>query len=41
MLKSLKNIEGKEQGIKAFATELRQKYNRLPAFLDELKKGGF
>lgn len=41
MLKPLKNIKGKEQGIKAFATELRQKYNRLPAFLDELKKGGF
>ena len=41
MLKPLKNIKGKEQSIKAFATELRQKYNRLPAFLDELKKGGF
>ncbi len=41
MLKPLKDIKGKEQSIKSFATELRQKYIRLPAFLDELKKGGF
>jgi hypothetical protein len=41
MLKPVKEIKGKEQDIRAFAAELRMKYNRLPAFLDELKKGGF
>jgi SWIM zinc finger len=41
ILKPVKEIKGKEQEIKAFAAELRKMYNRLPAFLDELKKGGF
>lgn len=41
ILKPVKEIKGKEQDIKAFAAELRKMYNRLPAFLDELKKGGF
>jgi SWIM zinc finger len=40
-LKPLREIKGKEQDIKVFAADLRRKYNRLPAFLDELKRGGF
>ncbi len=40
-LKPVKKINGKEQDIKVFAAELRKMYARLPAFLDELKKGGF
>lgn len=40
-MKPLKQIKGKEQDIRIFAAELRKKYNRLPAFLDELKRGGF
>ena len=40
-MKPLKTIKGKEQDIRIFAAELRKMYNRLPAFLDELKKGGF
>lgn len=40
-LKPLKQIKGKEQDMRIFAAELRKKYNRLPAFLDELKRGGF
>ena len=41
MLKPVKEINGKEQDVKAFAAELRKMYVRLPAFLDELKRGGF
>jgi hypothetical protein len=41
MLKPVKNIKNKENDIKIFANQLRSKYNRLPAFLDELKRGGF
>jgi SWIM zinc finger len=41
ILQPVKEIKGKEQDIKAFAAELRKMYTRLPAFLDELKKGGF
>jgi hypothetical protein len=41
MLKPVKNIKNKENDIKVFANQLRSKYNRLPAFLDELKRGGF
>jgi hypothetical protein len=41
MLKPVKNIKGKEAEIKLFAAELRGKFRNLPAFLDELKTGGF
>jgi hypothetical protein len=41
MLKPVKNIKGKETEIKLFAAELRGKFRNLPAFLDELKRGGF
>jgi hypothetical protein len=41
MLKPVKEIKGKEAEIKVFAAELRKMYVRLPAFLDELKRGGF
>jgi hypothetical protein len=41
ILKPVKKSKGKEAEIKAFAAELRKMYVRLPAFLDELKKGGF
>jgi hypothetical protein len=41
ILKPVKKIKGKEAEIKAFAAELRKMYVRLPAFLDELKRGGF
>jgi predicted nucleic acid-binding Zn finger protein len=41
MLKPVKNIKGKEAEIKVLAAELRGKFRHLPAFLDELKKGGF
>jgi hypothetical protein len=41
ILKPVKDIKGKEAEIKVFSSELRKIYNRLPAFLDELKKGGF
>jgi hypothetical protein len=37
----LKEIEGKKDDLTFFVAELRKKFNRLPAFLDELKKGGF
>ena len=41
ILKPVKKMKGKEQAIKDFATELRRKFNRYPAFIDELKRGGF
>jgi hypothetical protein len=41
ILKPVKKIKGKEAEIRAFAAELRKMYVRLPAFLDELKRGGF
>ena len=40
-LQPMKQIKGKEEDLKVFARELRAKYGRLPAFLDELKRGGF
>lgn len=40
-LQPMKQIKGKEEDLKAFIRELRAKYGRLPAFLDELKRGGF
>ena len=40
-LQPMKLIKGKAEELKAFARELRAKYGRLPAFLDELKRGGF
>ena len=40
-LQPMKQIKGKTEELKAFAQELRAKYGRLPAFIDELKRGGF
>lgn len=40
-LKPMKQIKGKTNDLKDFVLELRKKYTRLPAFLDELKRGGF
>jgi hypothetical protein len=41
MVKTLKEIQGKTEDIKIFTTELRKKFVRLTAFLDELKMAGF
>ena len=41
ILKPVKKMTGKEQEIKAFVVELKKKFNRYPAFIDELKRGGF
>ena len=40
-LQPVKKIPGKEADTRLFAAHLRVKYIRLPAFLDELKRGGF
>ncbi len=40
-IKPLKKIESKKVHLENFVKVLRQTYNRLPAFLDELKKAGF
>ena len=41
ILKPVRKMKGKEQEVKAFVVELKKKFNRLPAFIDELKRGGF
>jgi ribosomal protein L16/L10AE len=41
IIKPLKKIESKKVHLESFVKVLRQTYNRLPAFLDELKKAGF
>lgn len=41
ILKPVRKMTGKEQEVKAFVVELKKKFNRLPAFIDELKRGGF
>jgi hypothetical protein len=41
MLEPLKDIKGKASEIKEFVEELRKKYGRLPALLEELTKKGY
>ncbi len=41
ILKPVRKMKGKELEIKAFVVELKKKFNRYPAFIDELKRGGF
>lgn len=41
ILKPVRKMTGKEQEVKAFTVELRKKFHRYPAFIDELKRGGF
>jgi hypothetical protein len=41
ILKPIRKMKGKEQEVKAFAVELKKKFHRYPAFIDELRRGGF
>lgn len=41
ILKPVRKMTGKEQEVKAFTVELKKKFHRYPAFIDELKRGGF